>query len=75
MPVCLRRSISLRKARLPELELFVSDYPDHQLEIPSFARLLSMKRTAYLNRQLEELTEGGRNRAVSPALPGPGFIP
>ena len=47
----------LRKARLPELELFVSDYPDHQLEIPSFARLLSMKRTAYLNRQLEELTE------------------
>lgn len=47
----------LRKGRLPELELFVSDFPDHQLEIRSFARLLSMKRTAYLNRALDQLVE------------------
>ena len=44
-----------KKARLPDLQEFVSDYPDHQLEIISFARLLSMKRGAYLNRLLDTL--------------------
>ncbi|MDR1194398.1 MAG: AAA family ATPase [Peptococcaceae bacterium] len=57
----LRRRISLkahqaRRRRLPELQAFVSDYPERQLEIFSFARLLSMKRSAYLNRALEDLT-------------------
>ncbi|MEA4891744.1 MAG: AAA family ATPase [Peptococcaceae bacterium] len=46
-----------RKARLPQLEDFTTNYPDHQLEVRSFARLLSMKRSKYLNRTLEKLTE------------------
>lgn len=46
-----------KKARLPALQEFVSNYPDHQLEIISFARLLSMKRGAYLNRLLDRLPE------------------
>ncbi len=44
-----------KKERMPALRMFVSEYPDHQLEIPSFARLLSMKRGAYLNRILNNL--------------------
>ena len=44
-----------KKARLPALQAFVSEYPDHQLEIFPFARLLSMKRGAYLNRLLDDL--------------------
>lgn len=57
----IRRRLSLKihqlkKQRLPSLQLFVSEYPDHQLEIFPFARLLSMKRGAYLNRVLDRLT-------------------
>ena len=56
----MRRRLSLKiheqkKARLPALQVFVSEYPDHQLEIFPFARLLSMKRGAYLNRLLDNL--------------------
>jgi DNA helicase-2/ATP-dependent DNA helicase PcrA len=58
----MRRRLSekihdLKKKRLPALEDFISNYPDHQLEIRSYARLLSMKRGKYLNRQLDALTE------------------
>jgi DNA helicase-2/ATP-dependent DNA helicase PcrA len=58
----MRRRLSekihdLKKKRLPAIEDFISNYPDHQLEIRSYARLLSMKRGKYLNRQLDALTE------------------
>jgi len=56
----MRRRLSMKihdqkKQRLPDLQEFVSNYPDHQLEIIPFARLLSMKRGLYLNRQLDDL--------------------
>ena len=44
-----------KKKRLPAIQEFVSDYPDHQLEILPFSRLLSMKRGAYLNKLLDNL--------------------
>ncbi|MCL1804996.1 MAG: ATP-binding domain-containing protein [Clostridiales bacterium] len=56
----IRRRLSLKiheqkKRRLPALQEFVGDYPDHQLEIVPYARLLSMKRGAYLSRLLDGL--------------------
>ena len=56
----MRRRLSdkidrLKRARMPALQDFVSEYPDHQLEIAAYARLLSMKRGKYLNRLLNNL--------------------
>ncbi|MCL1848069.1 MAG: AAA family ATPase [Clostridiales bacterium] len=44
-----------KKARLPSLLDFVGEYPDHQLEVAPYARLLSMKRGKYLSRFLDSL--------------------
>ncbi len=46
-----------KKERLPQLEEFVSNFPDHQLEVRSFARLLSAKRSASLVRAAQKITE------------------
>ena len=56
MRVRLSEKINEKKrSRFPALEEFVATYPDHQLEIVPFARLLSMKRGKYLNRLLDSL--------------------
>lgn len=46
-----------KKERLPELELFVTNYPDHQLEIRAFARLLSYKNSAGTMHAIQQLDQ------------------
>ena len=45
-----------KKDRIPSLEEFVSNHPDHQLEIRGFARLLSVKRSASLVQAAQQIT-------------------
>jgi len=44
-----------RRKRFKELVLFVDKYPWHDFEEKSYARLLSMKRTRYLTKQLNDM--------------------
>ncbi|MBU3144061.1 AAA family ATPase [Clostridium sp. CF012] len=45
-----------RKTRLPKLEKFASNYQEHRFEIKPFARLLSVKQSATLQRIIYKFT-------------------
>lgn len=53
----LEKIHNAKKERIPQLEEFVSNFPDHQLEVRPFARLLSVKRSASLVRAAQQITE------------------
>ena len=46
-----------RKERMQKLTLFASRYPQHQFELKAFARLLSIKESTRLKREIEKFTE------------------
>lgn len=46
----------LRKMRLVKLEKFVSNYPEHSFEIKSYARLLSLKESSVLKKEIYKFT-------------------
>jgi len=53
----LQKLHQAKRKRLPELEEFVTNYPDHQLEIRSFARLLSYKHSAGLLHMIMQIDQ------------------
>ncbi|WP_027624543.1 HelD family protein [Clostridium lundense] len=47
----------IRKERMKKLEAFVSRYPEHQFEIKSLARLISIKESSKLLKEIKKFTE------------------
>ncbi len=47
----------IRKKRLEKLQIFVSRYPEHQFEIKSLARLISIKESTKLLKEIRKFTE------------------
>lgn len=47
----------IRKERMKKLEAFVSRYPEHQFEIKSLARLISIKESSKLLKEIKKFTQ------------------
>ncbi|KAJ52710.1 DNA helicase-2/ATP-dependent DNA helicase PcrA [Clostridium tetanomorphum] len=47
----------IRKERIKKLEAFVSRYPEHQFEIKSLARLISIKESSKLLKEIKKFTQ------------------
>jgi DNA helicase II / ATP-dependent DNA helicase PcrA len=47
----------MRKIRLAKLEKFMGNYPAHRFEIKQYSRLLSLKQSASLKREIDKFTK------------------